>query len=91
MAVRFVSKHETGGGGGGGFQPNKLASNGTGVIKETVTYVVLGGNLHKTNPACSTLEAYDKKPIFFPVDITEDVVEWVARKIPGSSGPGGMD
>ena len=30
-------------------------------------------------------------PIFLPADITEDVVESVARKIPGSSGPGGMD
>ena len=30
-------------------------------------------------------------PIFIPVDITEEAVESVARKLPGSSVPGGTD
>ena len=40
---------------------------------------------------CSTLEVYDKIPIFIPVDITEDVFESVAHKFPGVSGPSGTE
>ena len=39
---------------------------------------------------CS-LGVYDKTTILFPVDITEDVVELVAHKLSGSSGPGSTD
>ena len=35
------------------------------------------------------LEVYDKTPIFIPVDITEDLVESVTRKIKGDLGPVG--
>ena len=38
---------------------------------------------------CSTLEVYDKTPIFIPMDIMEDVVESVAHKLFGSLVPGG--
>ena len=34
---------------------------------------------------------YDKKPIFIPVDITEDVVKLVERKLSGISGTGNTD
>ena len=34
------------------------------------------------------LEAYKATPVFIPVDITEDVVELVAKKLSGSAGPG---
>ena len=37
------------------------------------------------------LEAYEAIPIFIPVDITDDVVESVARKCLGSPVPGGTD
>ena len=44
------------------FQPNKLVLDETGVINETVAYVLEGKHLHDT-PPCSTLEVYDKTPI----------------------------
>ena len=37
------------------------------------------------------LEAYDETPISIPVDIAEDVVKLVARKLMGSLGDRGMD
>ena len=37
------------------------------------------------------LEAYDETPISIPVDIVEDVVKLVARKLMGSLGDRGMD
>ena len=37
------------------------------------------------------LKAYDKTPIFIPVDITEDVVKLVTWKFWGISVRGGMD
>ena len=40
---------------------------------------------------CSTLEVYNKTPIFIFVDITEDVVELVALKRLGSSVLGATD
>ena len=70
-------------------QPDELVLDETGVMNKTVTSVLVGGNPHEKNPACSTLEAYDETPIFIPVDIKEDVVESVMQKISGSSGLGG--
>ena len=37
------------------------------------------------------LEIYEETPIFIPVNITEEAVELVARKLLGSFGPGGTD
>ena len=45
----------------------------------------------ETIPYYATLETYKETPIFIPVDIREEPVESVARKLSGSSGPGGMD
>ena len=42
-------------------------------------------------PRCSTLEVYEETTIFIPVDITENVVKLVTRKLLGGSGPGGTD
>ena len=38
-----------------------------------------------------TLDAYNKKYIFIPVDITEDVIKLVVWKLSGSFGLGVMD
>ena len=43
------------------------------------------------HPPCSALEAYNETPIFVPVDITDDVVKSVARKLSGGLGPGVKD
>ena len=37
------------------------------------------------------LEAHEKTPVFITVDIAEDVVKSVVRKLSGRAGPGGMD
>ena len=37
------------------------------------------------------LEVYEATPVFIPIDITEDVVESVARKLSGSAVASGMD
>ena len=58
-----------------------------GIIEETFP-AVLAKNPHKKLPPRSTLEVYDKMDIFIPVDIMEDVVELVAWKLLGGSGPG---
>ena len=60
-------------------------------MNETVTSVLEGKHLHEKIPCCATLEMYDETPIFIPADITEDAVKLVARKLLGSSGPGGTD
>ena len=59
-------------------------------MDETAASFLVGKHPHKP-PPCSTLVVYDKMPIFIPVDIMEDVVELVVRKIFGSSVPGGTD
>ena len=62
-----------------------------GIINKTVASVLEGGNPSETIPSCATLETYEETPIFIPDDNTEEAVESVARKISGSSGPGGTD
>ena len=47
------------------------------------------GKIHPRKNYSSTLEAYEETPVFIPVVMTEDVVESVARKLPGSAGLGG--
>ena len=42
-------------------------------------------------PHFSTLESYEEMPIFIPVDIMDDMVKLVVRKLSGSAGIGGMD
>ena len=68
-----------------------MASDITGTINETVASVLEGKHPHKKIPSCSTLDTYDEIPIFIPVEITEDAVKLVARKISGSSSPVDMD
>ena len=62
-----------------------------GIVDETVTSVLVGEQPHETIPPCSALEVYEKTPIFFLVDIAEDVIELVMWKRLGSLGPGDTD
>ena len=62
-----------------------------GVINKTVVSVWEVKHTSETIPSCDTLETYEDTPIFIPVNITEESVELVARKILGSSGPGDTD
>ena len=45
----------------------------------------------KENTSCSTLDTYKEKPVFITVEITEDSVKLVVRKLSGISSPGGTD
>ena len=83
-AVIFFCKPEL----GGVLQPNGMVLDKPGIMEETVATVLVGKNLHRPPPPCSTLVLYDKMPIFIPMEITEDVVKSVAQKLSGSWGPG---
>ena len=76
---------------GGVFQPEELAEDRTGTINKTVTSVLKRKYPHKEILSCATLETYEEMPIFIPVDITEEAVELIARKLSGISGTGGTD
>ena len=86
-AVNFFCKRET----EGVLQPDKLASDKTVVINDTAVSVLAWKHTHTQNTACYKLDAYGKTPIFIFVDITEDVVKLVARKLVVSLGSGGTD
>ena len=63
----------------------------TGTINETAVLVLEGKRPIRNILSCATLETYKEAPIFIPIDITEEAVESVARKLLRSSGPGGTD
>ena len=78
--------------GGGVLQSNKLASERTGVMDETVVSVLAGKHPHEPPPSPrSMLEVYNETPILILIEITYDVVESVAQKRLGILGPGSMD
>ena len=58
---------------------------------ETIPSVLAGKHLHEKNPTRSMLEAYNKTPIFITVEVMEDVVELVVRKLLGGLDPRGTD
>ena len=62
-----------------------------GIINETLTYVLVVKHPIEKISACYTLEAYDKTPIFIPVEIMEDAVGSFVRKLLGGLGPVGTD
>ena len=71
-------------------QPDELAEDRTGKINETIISVLEGEILAKIS-SCATLKTYEETPIFIPVNTTKEAVELVARKLLGSSGPGGTE
>ena len=71
--------------------PKKMASDKIGVMEETVTSILAKNICTTPPPPCYMLKVYNKINIFIPVDIMEDVIELVARKILGSLGPGATD
>ena len=71
--------------------PDKWASDSAIFMDKTVAGVLVGKNPPEREPNCSTLEAYKETPVFIPMDITEDVVCFVAVKLLVHSGPSGMD
>ena len=72
-------------------KPEIFDEDRTGTINESVTLVLEGRPPSEKIPSCVTLESYEETPIFIPVDIIEESVEFVAHKILGSYGPGGTD
>ena len=72
-------------------QLDELAEDRMGTINKTVTSVLEGKHPSKTIPSCATLETYKETPIFITVNITKESVESVAKKLLGSSGPGGTE
>ena len=84
-AVRFVYEREK----GGFFQPDELAEDRTGTINDTVASVLEGKHPSEKISSCAELKTYEETPIFIPIDITEEAIESVARKLSGSYGPGG--
>ena len=70
-AVRLVCERES----GGVLLPNEMASDRKYVTEETVAAVTVNEYLQEKIPHSSTLEVYDEKTFFIPVDILEDVVK----------------
>ena len=71
--------------------PGEWAKEKLAVTDKIGTEVLVGKNPPEKKPLDVMLELYESMPFFIPVYIMEEVVESVARKLPGSSGPGGMD
>ena len=70
--------------------PKELATNKTGVAEETDEMALAGKYPPRKTPLLY-VGSVRRNDYFIHVDITEDVVKSVARKLSGSLGPGGMD
>ena len=73
------------------FLPNNRATASTLFTDKTVAEVLTGKHPPERKTHFSTLKVYEETPIFILVDIMEDVVELVARKILGILDLGGTD
>ena len=76
---------------GGVLLSDEQASYSTEFMDNTAAEVLAGIHPPKRKSHFSILEAYKETPVFLPMDMTEDVVESFARKLSGSTGPGGTD
>jgi hypothetical protein len=82
-AVRWLTEREK----GGVLLPDDLDSK----TNEPVIDVLRSKHPDARVPDVSVLEAYEILPDLQDVDITEETVEQVARRLSGSAGPGGTD
>ena len=57
-----------------------MTSDRLGITDETVAIVLSVQHMREKLIPCSTLEVYNKTPIFIPVDIMKDVVKSVPQK-----------
>ena len=76
--------------GNRGVLPKELATGKMGVMEETSETVLAEKLLPEKSPALLRCRCTTKRQ-FFSVDIPEDVVKLVTRKLSGSKGPGGTD
>ena len=82
-AVRYITDREK----GGLLAPDDIDEKSGLPVEE----VLRSKHPEPRVPLAADFEAYDEVPDFVDVDITDDVVESVARKLSGSAGPGGTD
>jgi hypothetical protein len=82
-AVRYITEREK----GGVLQPGDIdEKSGLSVAK-----VLASKHPEARTPVASSLHQYENTPDFVDVDVTEDTVEKVARRLSGSAGIGGID
>ena len=62
-----------------------------GVTDKTIADSLMGKHPPERKLHFSTLQVYDETPIFIPVNIMEDVVEFAAQKTSGRAGPSEND
>ncbi len=82
-AVRWLTEREKGGVLLPGDTDEKTGENIFDVLKSK--------HPAATDPDPSEMEDYEILPDFVDLDVTEDTVEQVARRLSGSAGPGGSD
>jgi hypothetical protein len=82
-AVRYLTERDQ----GGILFPNETDEKSGDTVLETLK----SKHPDATIPAASTLHPYSEVPDFNDIDVTEDVVESVARRLRGCAGPSGTD
>ena len=65
-------------------KPDKLAEDHMGIINKTVALILEVKNPSKTIPSSATLEMYKETPIFITLNITDEAIAPVSRKLLGA-------
>ena len=79
-SIRFICNRET----GGVFLLSIKASDSTIFANKTIEDFLEVKYLLEKKPHCYAWEEYEETPVFIPVDMTEDVVKSVPRKLQGA-------